>query len=251
MPERAGIVRFDRNEVSGAFGDLGTSFPLIVGMIAAANLDATSVLVVFGALQIATGLIYRMPMPVQPLKAVAAIVIAQHVSANVLFGGGAAIGFLMLLLAVTGLLDWIARLVPHVVIRGIQCGLGLQLARIAVADYVPSGGVWGYALAALAFTIVLLLLGNRRFPPAPIVLALGAVCALTFGGAGAGALAAIGLHAPQLHVPAAHDVWQGFLLLALPQIPLSLGNSVLATKQVAADLFPQREPRTIKRIGLT
>ncbi len=251
MPERAGIVRFDRNEVSGAFGDLGTSFPLIVGMIVAASLDATSVLVVFGALQIATGLIYRMPMPVQPLKAVAAIVIAQHVSADVLFGGGAAIGFLMLLLALTGLLDWIARLVPHVVIRGIQCGLGLQLARIAVANYVPSGGAWGYVLAALAFTIVLLLLGHRRFPPAPIVLALGAVYALTLGGAGSGALAAAGVHLPQLHEPGMHDVWQGFILLALPQIPLSLGNSVLATKQVAADLFPEREPLTINRIGLT
>ena len=70
MPERAettNTIRFDRNEVSGAFGDLGTSLPLIVGMIAAARLDATSVLAVFGALQIATGLVYRMPMPVQPL----------------------------------------------------------------------------------------------------------------------------------------------------------------------------------------
>ena len=251
MPERAGIVRFDRNEVSGAFGDLGTSLPLIVGMIAAARLDATSVLVVFGVLQIATGLLYRMPMPVQPLKAVAAIVIAQQVSANVLFGGGAAIGFLMLLLALTGLLDWLARLVPHVVVRGIQCGLGLQLARIAVADYVPSGGAWGYALAALAFAIVLLLLGNRHLPPAPIVLAIGAVFALTVGGAGASAFAAIGVHAPAMHVPALSDVWQGFVLLALPQIPLSLGNSVLATKRVAADLFPERAPLAIKRIGLT
>ena len=251
MPARAGHVRFDRNEVSGAFGDLGTSLPLIVGMIAAAKLDATSVLVAFGVLQIATGLIYRMPMPVQPLKAVAAIVIAQQVSAGVLFGGGAAIGFLMLLLALTGLLDWLATTVPHVVVRGIQAGLGIQLTRIAVADYVPSLGAWGYVLAALALTIVLLLLGNRRFPPAPIVLAIGALFALTVGGAGAGAFAAIGVHAPVVHVPAAADVWQGFLLLALPQIPLSLGNSVLATKRVAADLFPGREPLAIRRIGLT
>ena len=251
MPERAGIIRFDRNEVSGAFGDLGTSLPLIVGMIAAARLDATSVLVVFGALQIMTGLVYRMPMPVQPLKAVAALVIAQHVSADVLYGGGAAIGFLMLVLVLTGALDWLARVVPHVVVRGIQCGLGLQLARIAVAEYVPSGGAAGYALAAFAFTVVLLLLGNRRFPPAPIVLAIGAVFALTVGGAAASAFSAIGVHVPVAHVPKLDDMWAGFLLLALPQIPLSLGNSVLATKQVAADLFPAREPLTIHKIGMT
>jgi hypothetical protein len=251
MPERAGTVRFDRNEVSGAFGDLGTSLPLIVGMIAAAHLDATSVLVVFGALQIATGLVYRMPMPVQPLKAVAALVIAQKVSADVLYGGGLAIGLLMLLLVVTGLLDWLSRVVPRAVVRGIQCGLGLQLGRIAVADYVPSLGTWGYVLAALSFLIVVTLLGNRRWPPAPIVLALGAVFAVTIGGAGASAFAAAGVHVPAVHAPSPDALWQGFLLLALPQIPLSLGNSVLATRQVAADLFPDRAPLTIRRIGLT
>ena len=251
MSARAGTVRFDRNEISGAFGDLGTSLPLIVGMIAAAHLDATSVLVAFGALQIATGLVYRLPMPVQPLKAVAALVIAQQVGADVLFGGGLAIGLLMLVLVVTGLLDWLSRLVPHVVVRGIQCGLGLQLGRIAVADYVPSGGAWGYALAAISFFIIVMLLGNRRWPAAPIVLMIGAAFAVTLGGAGTLALAAAGIHLPVLHAPSSFAVWQGFLLLALPQIPLSLGNSVLATRQVAVDLFPERPPLTITRIGLT
>ena len=251
MSSAAGTLRFDRNEVSGAFGDLGTSLPLIVGMIAAAHLDATSVLVVFGGLQIATGLVYRLPMPVQPLKAVAAIVIAQQVGADVVYGGGMAIGLLMLLLAVTGALDWLARVVPRVVVRGIQCGLGLQLGRLAVADYIPSGGAWGYALAILAFAVVVTLLGNRRWPPAPIVLAIGAAYALTVGGAGSTAVAALGVHLPSAHLPSAPAIWQGFVLLALPQIPLSLGNSVLATRQVAADLFPERPPLAIRTIGLT
>ena len=251
MPERAETVRFDRNEVSGAFGDLGTSLPLIVGMIAAAKLDATSVLVCFGALQIATGLVYRMPMPVQPLKAVAALVIAQRAGADVLYGGGLAIGLLMLAFVATGALEWLAKIVPHVVVRGIQCGLGLQLGRIAAAEYIPSGGTWGYALAAASFAVVVLLLGNRKWPPAPIVLAIGAVFAVTLGGAGSTAFAAVGLHLPTLHVPTSHAILEGLLLLALPQIPLSLGNSVLATRQVATDLFPGRPPLSIRRIGLT
>ncbi|NBS60281.1 MAG: transporter, partial [Betaproteobacteria bacterium] len=118
MPSRTLALRFDRNEVSGAFGDLGTSLPLMVGMIAAAGLDATSVLVAFGALQVLTGLVYRLPMPVQPLKAVAAIVIAQKVAGGVVFGGGVSIGLLMLVLTLTGALDWLARIVPRVVVRG-------------------------------------------------------------------------------------------------------------------------------------
>ena len=247
----AGTIRFDRNEVSGAFGDLGTSLPLIVGMIAAAGLDATGVLVTFGLLQVATGLVYRMPMPVQPLKAVAAIVIAQKISGDVIAGGGLAIGLLMLVLAATGALDWLGRVVPKVVVRGIQVGLAIQLGRIAVADYIPSGGAAGYGLAAVALGVTVLLIGNRRIPPAPVVIAIGAVYAVTLGGAGSAIVGAAGLHLPPLHAPGSAAILQGFLILSLPQIPLSLGNSVLATRQVTADLFPERPPLSLRRIGFT
>jgi hypothetical protein len=247
----AGTIRFDRNEVSGAFGDLGTSLPLIVGMIAAAGLDATGVLVTFGVLQVATGLVYRMPMPVQPLKAVAAIVIAQKISGDVIAGGGLAIGLLMLVLAATGALDWLGRVVPKVVVRGIQVGLAIQLGRIAVADYIPSGGAAGYGLAAVALGVTVLLIGNRRIPPAPVVIAIGAVYAVTLGGAGSAIVGAAGLHLPPMHVPDSAAILQGFLILSLPQIPLSLGNSVLATRQVTADLFPEQPPLSLRRIGFT
>src|SRR5579859_6457173 len=89
-------VRFDRNEFSGAFGDIGTDFPLIVGMILASGLHIPSVLICFGAMQILTGLLYGMPMPAQPLKAMAVIVIAQKLSGNTLYGAGLAIGVVML-----------------------------------------------------------------------------------------------------------------------------------------------------------
>ena len=251
MPSAAGTIRFDRNELSGAFGDLGTSLPLIVGMIAAAHMDATGVLVAYGILQVATGLVYRMPMPVQPLKAVAAIVIAQQISVDVIIGGGMAIGLLMLLLVMTGALDWLGRVVPKVVVRGIQVGLAIQLGRIAVANYIPSGGTSGYVLAGAALLVTVALIGNRRLPPAPIIIAAGAVYAVTVGGAGASVLGAAGVHVPTLHVPEASAIWQGFLLLSLAQIPLSLGNSVLATRQITADLFPARPPLTLRKIGLT
>ena len=53
---------------------MGTDVPLIIGVALASHLDGASVLIMFGAMQILTGLAYRMPMPVQPLKAMAAIV---------------------------------------------------------------------------------------------------------------------------------------------------------------------------------
>ena len=173
-------ARFDRNEFSGAFGDIGTDFPLIVGMILAAHLDVASVLIMFGVMQLFTGLLYGMPMPAQPLKAMAVIVIAQKLTGNILYGAGLAIGVLMLLLTVTGLIGWLARAVPKIVVRGIQLGLGLQLASFALKDYIPSDGRWGYVVAGAAFLLTILLLGNRRFPPAPFVIALGIAYAIAF-----------------------------------------------------------------------
>lgn len=242
-------LRFDRNELSGAFGDIGTDLPLIVGMMLAARLDAASVLVMFGLMQLLTGLSYRMPMPVQPLKAVAAIVITQHVSPSTIAGGGLAIGALMLLLALTGALDWLARVIPLAVVRGLQAGLGIQLATLALRDFLPAEGVPGYVVGAIAFAIIVALLGNRRWPPAIFVVALGVVyAAAVHHGL---PLAWPRLTLPHVTPPAWNDITTGFLLLALPQIPLSLGNSVLATRQVAADLFPDRATPSVRKIGIT
>lgn len=250
LPARPPRIRFDRNELSGAFGDIGTDFPLIVGMILAGHLDPTGVLILFGAMQVLTGLLYGMPMPAQPLKAMAVLVITQKVSGTILFGGGLAIGIVMLFLAVTGLIDALARLVPKTVIRGIQFGLGLQLATLSLKDYLPAEGAAGWGLGIAAFVLILLLLGNRRFPPAPLAILLGIIWALALR-VSPGALAkGVGLHLPAFHTPSAHDVWLGFLLLALPQIPLSLGNSILATRQIVDDLFPGRKV-TVRKISFT
>src|SRR6266704_3298290 len=121
-------IRFDRNELSGAFGDMGTDVPLIIGVALASHLDGASVLIMFGAMQI---------------------------------------------LASSGALTWLARVVPKSVVRGIQFGLGLQLASISLQNYVRAESMTGYLLAGLAFVIVVLLLGNRRLPAALPVVALG------------------------------------------------------------------------------
>ena len=243
-------LRFDRNEFSGAFGDLGTDFPLLVGMIAAAHLDSTSVLVAYGLMEIGTGLYYRLPIPVQPLKAVAVIVITQHFAGNILRGAGLAIGIAMLLLSVFGLLDWLARIVPKSVIRGIQLGLGLQLAGIALRDYVGADQASGWLLAGISFAVIVMLLGNRRVPAGVPVIGLGLVYALAFKIDLPGLVGAAGFRLPQLSAPTPGEVAQGFLLLALPQIPLSLGNSILATRQIVKDFFPEVD-LSVRKIGLT
>ena len=247
-PSRA--LRFDRHELAGALGDLGTDLPLLIGVIGASGLDAASVLILFGLMQLFSGFWYRLPMPVQPLKAFAALVIAQHVPARVIYGGGLAVGLGMLALTVTGLIDGLARLVPKAVVRGIQLGLALQLSTLALKTYVPADGVVGYALAAVAFGLTLVLFGHRRWPAALVVVALGVVYALVFKLDLTTARQAMGFRLPTWRVPVPADIATGALLLALPQLPLSLGNSVLATQQAVQDYFPDR-PLRVRQIGFT
>lgn len=243
-------IRFDRNELAGAFGDIGTDIPLITGMILASGLNPASVLIVFGLMQVFSALVYRMPMAVQPLKAVAVLVIAQRLPAGMIFGGGLAVGLVMLLLTVTGLLGRLAAWIPKCVVRGIQFGLGITLCQLALGRYVLADGIPGYILAGVSTILTLWLIGNRRYPPALIILLLGIVYAFVFKFDALNLAGGIGFALPQFQTPRSMDVLQGFLLLALPQIPLSVGNSILATEQMARDLFPARK-LTVRQIGFT
>lgn len=242
-------IRIDRHEFAGSFGDIGTDFPLITGMILAGGLDAASVLIMFGAMQVMTGLLYGLPMPAQPLKAVAVLVIAGGVTPEVLYGGGLAIGLAMLILTLTGLVEWLDRHIPKAVIRGIQVGLGLKLAQLALGDYVQAAGFEGYVLAAVCFALILTLSGSRRLPAALPVIALGVVYGLVSNPGAAGLGSTFGLALPRPSVPSTGDVLEGFLVLGLAQLPLSLGNSLFATRQLARDLFGREIG--IRKIALT
>lgn len=241
---------FNRHEFSGAFGDVGTDLPLITGMILASSMNPASVLGVFGAAQVASALFYGIPMPVQPLKAVAALVIAGGISAPQVYGAGLTIGVVMLLLTATGLLDRLRAIVPHAVIRGLQLGLGLKLALLSALRYIPANGPWGIALALFCGIIILLLLKNRHCPPALPVIGIGLLYVWFVDRGNLLAPNQLGITLPTLVRFTPTDMLQGFLLLALPQIPLSLGNSLFATHQMATDLFPQSKIR-LRTIGYT
>lgn len=243
-------VRFDRHELAGSFGDIGTDLPLIAAMIPAAGLDAASVFIVFGAMQILTGVLYGLPMPMQPLKAMAVLVITQQLGANVLYGAGFAIGLVMFALALTGALNWLARVIPHCAVRGVQLGLGLQLGNLALQKYVPAMGLSGYVLAGLSFILVIALMGSRRLPPALPVIGLGIIYAVLFDLQPDLVASGTGIALPQFHVPAMTDITTGFLVLALPQLPLSLSNSVIATNKTLQDLYPERRIG-IRKLGFT
>jgi len=168
----------------------------------------------------------------------------------VLFGGGLSIGVVMLVLTLTGGLTLLTRVIPVCVVRGVQLGLGLSLASLALTKYMPAAGVPGYVLGACGVLVMAALWGNRRVPPGLLLIALGVIYAL-FTGLDVRAIGnGLGITVPALHAPGWSDIWTGFLVLAIPQLPLSTSNSVIATHQTIHDLFPGRRVST-RMIGVT
>jgi hypothetical protein len=240
-------LRFDRAEWSGAFGDVGTDLPLLLALIAATGFSAGPVFVAFGTALVLSGWLYRLPMPVQPLKAMTVVVLAGQATGPQLQLGGILLGLAVLALAASGALGWLARVIPLWVVRGVQAGLAFNLA-LAAGRMAGREGAWGWAAAAAAVAAVVLLRRSTRWPAGLLVVGAGALWTLPAAGAGfAPGLPVLPVLWPEL--PWAD--WPVVLaVLVLPQLPLSLANSLVATERTVSDLFPGRAVR-IRGLGFT
>jgi hypothetical protein len=242
--ERTGGFRLTSSELAGAFGDLGTLVPFVAAYLAVVRLDPTAVLVAFGAAYLVVGIVYRTPFPVQPMKAIGAVAVAQSVPATALSAGtvhaaGLVTAVVWTLLAVTGLAQRVATWIPRPVVTAIVMGLGLSLMLDALA---LMSAAWPVAAVLLALAFVLL--GRRSFLAMLVLLGAGAGIALYDDPGLAARFAAIelGPRAPAFGLAHIgwHELWTGATLLALPQVPLTLGNAFIATVEQANRLFPGR-----------
>ena len=233
---------YTRSELAGAFGDLGTLVPFVVGYVTINGLDPQSVLLGFGLVAVATGLYFRTPMPVQPMKAIATASIAHAgaVTPGMIWASALVTGVFWLGMGVSGAVSWLTALTSRPVVRGIVLGLGLSfiLEGVTLMQRGPAVAIGG---AALTF----LLLGHSRLPAMLVLLAYGAVAALALDPELArdlGALApAFRLSVPALPSVTWTDLVRGTLVLAIPQVALTLGNAVIATAEEHNALFPERQ----------
>lgn len=246
-----GYFRFDRVELAGSFGDLGTLLPIVVGMILINKLSPTTVFLAFGIFYLITGLYYRLPVPVQPLKAVGAIAIAypDQITESVIGAAGIIFGFILLLLSLSGMVDRISRLFTQPVVRGIQLALGLLFLKkgieLIVTPNLFLSGVNGYfaqyhinlILGFVVFAMVLALLDNKKVPAALAAVGVGILAGLFLGGL-QGRPLAIGPTGVHLISPSPGDFWTAFVMLILPQIPLTIGNACVGTAETCNGLFP-------------
>ncbi|MFT4039047.1 MAG: putative sulfate/molybdate transporter [Thermomicrobiales bacterium] len=235
-------LAWNRQEVSGAVGDLGTFLPHIIGAVTVAGMAPTGVLSSFGLFYLMAGLFYGVPMGVQPMKAASAVLLIVPMTPLQVAGAGIVIGAVFFVLGVTGLVTRLAAAIPAPVAAGIQLGLGLSLAGLGVR--LLQEQLW---LGLLISVVTLLLLGNQRIPAALVAVGLGVLLAQLTGTGAPLPHLTLGLHLPPLVRPTWDDVLRGTELAVLPQIPLTLTNAVVATAAVTRQLLPERAGRVTER----
>ena len=233
---------WNRREVAGAVGDLGTFLPHIIGAITVAGMAPTGVLSSFGLFYLVAGLFYGVPMGVQPMKAASAVLLIVPMTPTQVAGAGIVIGAVFFVIGVTGLVSRMAAAIPATVAAGIQLGLGLSLAGLGVR--LLQEQLW---LGLLISVVTVLLLGNQRLPAALVAVGLGIVLAQITGTGAPLPHLTLGIHVPSLVQPTWEDVLRGTELAVLPQIPLTLTNAVVATAAVTRQLLPQRSGRVTER----
>jgi SulP family sulfate permease len=252
--------RFSIAEFSGSLADLGVMLPLVLAIISLNGMDATAAFVGIGLAYILTALVYRLPIPVQPLKSVSALALALGLPPVMIVTGAIWNTVAFLGMGLAGVDRWIQMVFPKPVVRGIQVGLAYLLAKSAwklvrtpnpawdggfnIANWVVV--TWSALLLAGALLFLLVLLKFQREWAALGVIVFGVGISSVFQG-----IPTLNLHltVPRMLplIPNWGQLWQGLWLLALPQIPLSLGNSVYATADAAHQYFGKRAAHVTER----
>ncbi len=150
----------------------------MVGLTQSAGLDLGTTLWFTGIYNVITGLVYDVPIPVQPMKTIAAVALSGNgLTIPEIMAAGIFVSATVLVLGATGLMGVANRLTPAAVIRGMQLGVGLQLAQKGFSNiWYATDPVTGKASTAMnsifgvngifvgLFFVVFILLGVYNIP---------------------------------------------------------------------------------------
>jgi len=252
-PERTAL-RFDRGEWAGAFGDLGTLVPFLLAYITIVGIQPAGMLLGFGIALVAAGFYFRTPFPVQPMKAIGAVAATGATQTAVITPEAVAVaalatGVIWLVLGFTGVAERVAKWVGRPITLGITLGLGL--AFMLDGTRMMATGLW---LSVPLLLATILLLSNRALLAMFLVLATGVAWAVITDPAVASAVARVepGIQLPSW--PFGNLTWEavfvGIVLLALPQVPLTMGNAVIAPVEFNNREFADR-PITERKVAIS
>jgi len=260
MPKADREFRFDRMELAGSLGDLGTLLPLATGMILLNGMHAANVLMAAGLFYLAAGLYFRVPVPVQPMKAIAAYAIATGMSAQQILASGLWMGVFLLFLGMTNAIEIIRRYTPKSTIRGLQLAVGVVLLtrglelivaedpQLAVETVGPINT--GILLGVAGLALTLLLLNSEKIPAALALLFFGILAGVVLGKPPNQDAFLWGLTFPKI-VPYGWPSWNDLMwvlpVLVLPQLPVTIGNAIISSADLSHQYFGAKARRITTR----
>ena len=250
--------KFNLRELAGSMGDFGTLFPLAIGYIIINGMNPAGLLIMMGLINITTSLVYRQPMPVEPMKVMAVTAIAQRWPTSMIYAAGFGTGIVWIILAFSGLVQKLAVITPRSVVRGIQVALGIMLtiegfkliSLLWNPEWLPvliPGWSASWILGVISIGIVIFLRNSRYFP-ATIVLVLMGVVMVGLGGK-LGAAFQFSFAIPPVTTFRPIEIWEGFIRAGFAQIVLTASNAVIATAAVIQKYWPER-PVSEKKLAM-
>jgi len=262
--------KFDRLEAAGSLGDLGTLLPIAIGMILINGLDPCGLFFSIGLFYILAGIYFGVTVPIQPMKVIGAYAIATGVNASQILASGVLMALILLLIAATGAVNILGRYTPKSVVRGVQLSTGailmaqgvqfmmgtskFQGIRQVAEPYLTLQSLGpipiGIVIGVVGGLLTLFLLDNKRLPAGLVLVLCGILIGLGLGTHQGFEKLQIGIHLPKIlpfSIPSGPDFSLAFLLLVLPQIPMTLGNAVVAYADLSREYFGEASDRVTYR----
>lgn len=262
--------KFNRLEFAGSLGDLGTILPIAIGMILINGLDPSGLFLTVGVFYILSGLYFGVTTPVQPMKVIGAYAIATAMSASQILASGLLMGLLLMVIGVTGAITVIGKYTPKSVVRGVQLSTGtllmaqgvkfmlgttkIQILRQSAEPYLALQTVGpvpiGIIIGVCGVVLTLLLLENKKLPAGILVVFAGLIIGLILGTHEGLDKLRISINIPKLlplNFPAGADFTFALLALVLPQMPMTIGNAVIADADLSRKYFGDNSKKVTHR----
>jgi sulfate permease, SulP family len=253
-------LRFNRLELAGSLGDLGTLLPLAIGMILVNGLSPSGIFISVGIFYIFSGLYFRVTTAVQPMKVISAYAVATALSAEQIMAATLMMAAIMFIVGASGAITWINKHTPKSVIRGVQLSTGVLLMTQGIRCMVGTSTLqqlnqvaepylaWqqigpvpiGIPIGVAGMFLTLVLIENRRIPAGLAIIGFGLVLSICLGALKAFDDFGLKMTIPgliPLGIPATVDFTFAFFALVLPQIPMTVGNAVLANADLSQQYF--------------
>ncbi len=252
--------KFDRLEVAGSLGDLGTLLPLGIGMVMINGLSPIGLFFSVGLYYVVSGIYSGVTVPIQPMKVIGAYAIATAMSASQILASGLLMAVVLLAIGATGAVTVMGKYTPKSVVRGVQLSTGtllmaegvklmlgtskFQALQEAAEPYLSIQSVGplpiGVLIGVAGGVLTLLLLENKKFPGGLLVVLGGIGLGLILGTHQGLDKIKLGLTLPSIlpfGFPKTVDFTFAFFALVLPQIPMTMGNAVIAYADLSREYF--------------